>query len=350
MRQDASADFEIYTVVEGNSARVVVEALDKDAGFLNFLEFNAGVVQPNGKSIPLAFQQTGPGHYQAEFPIDQSGQFITNIGVNDAGKQRGMIHAGVSIPYSPEYRELSTNESLMRRIADTTGGRVLEMNPETDDVFNHDLPPSIARHDIWEDVLKWILLPLFLLDVAVRRLASWVAFSIFVEVILLAVLLFGLDYASGPFWGIVGVILLTHAIGWLIRWQSFIPMVEFFTHSVTALGRAGERSTVALDQLKSTRDRVRGEIKTPGTAHPGEPPEAAPDRSAKFDVAGKKTDAPVKDMKQALGAADIAKEAPEQKRKPAQADKTGDDSDVTSRLLKAKRRARDEFGEKKNDE
>ena len=37
MRQEAPANFEVYTKIEGAQGRVVVEALDKDASYLNFL-------------------------------------------------------------------------------------------------------------------------------------------------------------------------------------------------------------------------------------------------------------------------------------------------------------------------
>ena len=61
---------------------------------------------------------------------------------------------------------------------------------------------------VWNWTLAWLLLPLFLLDVAIRRLASWLAFSIVVEVVLIVVLLFGAGVAYGPWWGILGVLLL----------------------------------------------------------------------------------------------------------------------------------------------
>ena len=67
----------------------------------------------------------------------------------------------------------------------------------------------------------WLILPMFLLDVSVRRLASWLALSIAVEIRVLAVLLFGLDMRYG--WGVVGAIVLAELIGWTIRFPVHPP-------------------------------------------------------------------------------------------------------------------------------
>ena len=87
------------------------------------------------------------------------------------------------MPFSPEYRDLIPNESLLRKVADDTGGRWLEVEPEKAEVFSHNLPPTESKRAAWAWVLAWLLLPVFLLDVAVRRLASSLAFSIALELV-----------------------------------------------------------------------------------------------------------------------------------------------------------------------
>ena len=61
MRQESPANFETLTQIEGSRGRVVIDALDKDASYLNFLDLQARVVGPDSKSIPLRFTQTDQG-------------------------------------------------------------------------------------------------------------------------------------------------------------------------------------------------------------------------------------------------------------------------------------------------
>ncbi|HUU82032.1 MAG TPA: VWA domain-containing protein [Phycisphaerae bacterium] len=352
MRQEAPAEFETFTRIEGDTGRIVVEALDKDAGYLNFLQFKTNVIRPDQTVLPVQFTQTGPGHYEASFALDQTGPFIANVAVFEAGEYKGSIHTGAAVPFSPEFRELSTNEALLRQVADISGGRWLNMNPESDDVFSHDLPPTVARRPAWDWTLAWLLLPLFLLDVAIRRLASWLAFSIFVEAVVIVFMLWGLDLIHSSLLGVIGVLVLAELIGWAIRWRSIGPAIDGLTHTVNALTLAGARSEASLEQLKTTRDRVRDEQTGKRDAAPaGERADMpAPDAQARFDVGEKQAQAPVGDLHERLGGAKAEPGFVEKRRPPAPA-KAGEEEgpDVTSRLLEAKRRARKDMEEKKDD-
>ena len=67
--------------------------------------------------------------------------------------------------YSPEYRELKTNISLLENIARVTGGRVLE---PTDDVFDRNLPIPRSSAPVWDWLMLFAILA-FPLDVFVRK-------------------------------------------------------------------------------------------------------------------------------------------------------------------------------------
>jgi hypothetical protein len=259
------------------------------------------------------------------------------------------------VPFSPEFRELSTNEALLRQVARLSGGRWLNMDPETDDVFSHDLPPTVARRPAWDWTLAWLVLPLFLLDVAARRLASWLAFSIFVEGVVVVFMLWGLDLIYSSLLGVAGALILAELIGWSIRWRSIGPAIDALTHTVTALAPAGDRSGAALERLRSTRQRVRQEKTGKREAASGadQPEVPAPDARARFDVGGKQAQVPVSDLHEQLGGAKTEPGFVEKRRPPAtaktqEADQEG--PDVTSRLLKAKRRARKDMEDKKKEE
>ncbi len=356
MRQDTPANFDTYTRIEGNRGRIVVDALDKDATYLNDLQLRTKLLGPNNETIDQTFKQTGPGHYEAEFELDQAGQYLANVQILNRGQSMGTIRTGLSVPFSPEFRDLSPNEGLLREMADISGGRWLEgvtTRPLEAGIFNHDLPPSVSRRPAWDWVLTWLFLPLFLLDVAVRRLASWLALSIAVEAVVIVVLLFGFDLRYAPWWGIAGVVILAELLGWSIRFRYIGPMFDFFTHGVTVLAQAGERSEASLEKLRSKRDQVKEEL-AGSTRRVGrriaeevEPPlpgkrRGEPRASARAD-AMEAAGHPAGDLSEALGGAKTSKPVakPGESAKPTDRGQEENDG-AMSRLLRAKKRARDE--------
>ncbi len=346
MRQETPANFETFTKVEGNRGRIVIDALDKDASYLNFLNLRAKAIGPDNKAIPLEFSQTGPGHYEAEFDAEQAGQYLASIQVFERGKQRGTIRTGLSLPFSPEYRDLTPNEALLRQVSDITGGRWLDGPPQEANIFSHDLPPTEAKRPAWEWVLAWLILPAFLLDVSVRRLASWLALSIAVEIIVLFVLLFGLDMRYG--WGIAGAVILAELIGWTIRFRYIGPLFDFMTHTVTALARTGQRSEAALEQLKDTRERVREDLdvgKAERLERLGKEIGSIPIGAAagrRYDAGDEQEGKPAGNLHEALGGAKSAGAPARKHRKPAGAgdQKEDEQESAMDRLRKARDRAK----------
>jgi uncharacterized membrane protein/Mg-chelatase subunit ChlD len=354
MRQEAPTNLDVFTRVDGNKGRVVVDAVDKDAAALNMLSLPAVVIRPDQTVQPLMFQQTGPGHYEADFDVDQTGQFIANVGVNEGGEFKGSLQAGLSVPFSPEFKELRTNEALLRKVVETTGGRWHEniSEPERHDIFLHNIPPVLSRQPVWDWLIRWVFLPLFLLDVAVRRLASWLALSIVVELLIIVFLLFGVGTAYGPWWGKLGTVLFGELVGWTIRFRSIGPLIDFLTHTASVLGRTGERSTESLGQLKDVRERVRearphAELPTRGKG--GQPTEEeAPDRTRRFDAGDEATSKPAADLTDVLGGAQAQTPGTPARPPAPSGDKPADEGDVTGRLLRAKRRARQDMDDTKD--
>jgi hypothetical protein len=165
--------------------KVVVDALDKDDQFLNFLQVQGSVVDPDLKSIPLELVQTAPGRYEATVEnAEASGNYFVNLGYRGSGETHGVLSTGIAVPYSDEYRELRSNPSLMETIASVTDGSFtpwkttndnridLARTVESVDHFRRDeslvIPRSFAP--LWPSLL-WLAACLFLGDVAVRRIA-----------------------------------------------------------------------------------------------------------------------------------------------------------------------------------
>lgn len=345
MRQEAPANLDVFTRITGNEGTVVVDAVDKDSSALNMLSLPGVIIKPDQETEQLVFTQTGPGHYEAKFKVDQTGQYIANVAVSENGVAQGSIQTGVSVPFSPEFRELTTNVTLLEKVKDITGGRWHDdiSQAASHPIFDHDMPPTRAKEPIWEWMLAWVLLPLFLLDVAVRRLASWVAFSVAFELVLLVVLLFGAGIIHGPWWGTLGVIVLVELIGWSMRFRAIGPLIESLTSNVAVLGQAGERSTASIGQLKGVRDRVQDERTTETASKPAPRPSQAPDidRGARFDVGDDAAKIDAGDLRESIESGPATKkDQPQTPQQPNREGADADDEDATSRLLRAKKRAR----------
>ncbi|MGB9624566.1 MAG: VWA domain-containing protein, partial [Phycisphaerae bacterium] len=359
MRASGSSEFDVVTRLEGDRGRVVIEALRQDASFLNNMTFDprfSRVVTPDLTAKPIRPVQTGPGRYEATFDVKDNGNYLVSLKYDAPNHEGGILRTGLTMPYSPEYRELSANLPLMEQVRSATGGRMLTMDPLMDDLFHYKRPITLSRRPIWREMVLWALLPLFLLDVAGRRLASALALSIYAEATILAVLLGVCITAHASGWACVGAIILAEIVGWTIRRDYILPAIRFFTHSVWALGRAGQRSTEALAQLRTARNRVRSEMAEPQRRAEGKtedeqgpiPLEPAPDRGARFDVGDRKAAEAAGDLTEALGGAKpdampAGGGRPGGKAKGQAASQT----ELTARLLKAKRRAQQDMDARK---
>lgn len=369
-RQQASADFDVLTRMDGHRGQVVVEALNHEASFLNFLRISGRLMTPSLEQKPLAFVQTGAGRYEASFEVTEHGNYLMNMEYRAPNRQSGLIRAGLSMPYSQEFRDLASNLALLQNAAQRTGGRVLPgIDPQKEQVFSRNLPPVVSRQPMWRWVVAWVLLPLFILDVAGRRLASVLAMSVYVEVAVFVFMMAVLCTAHGPYHWEMGheyvtvlkqvliSLLIAEIVGWSIRRRAIRPTVEYLTAGARYLTRTSQRSKESLTQLKDVSERVRQELQS--TTPPPEairrkddkqdtsPLEPAPSPKTRFDM-GESAGGPAGDLSETLGSAAATKQqAPDQK----QADSTqqGPTEDLASRLRKAKRRAQDKLDDRKGD-
>jgi hypothetical protein len=170
---------------ENGRIKVVVDALDKNNEFLNFLQIQGNVMNPDLVSAPVELVQTAPGRYEATIEnAESSGNYFVNLGYRGQDKVQGVISSGVSVPYSDEYRELKSNPTSLETVATLTDGKVVSWKLTSDGRI--DLPRTIQEGDhfrrdpglinprafaaLWPTLL-WLAACLFLGDVAVRRIA-----------------------------------------------------------------------------------------------------------------------------------------------------------------------------------
>lgn len=172
-RSSQNDDVTLTAEVDGARARLKLEATSEGSLRAAAMQVSASVVGPDFKAVPLKLQQTSLGLFEAEFEAADAGDYMitTAYQVGASGALRkGIAHTGFSVPSSPEFRDLKSNEWLLEELARRSGGRILSM-ADAFRVFKPEpLPVLKTRRPLAEILLK-IACFLVLLDVAVRRLS-----------------------------------------------------------------------------------------------------------------------------------------------------------------------------------
>ena len=133
---------------DGGRIQVVVDALDPDDRFLNFLEIRGVMVRPDLSREPVTLVQTAPGRYEATVEkADARGNYFVTLGYTGPDQQASVLPpAGISVPYSDEYRELRSNPTALESVAELTGGAVLEWKDRDGRI---DMERTLAATDVF---------------------------------------------------------------------------------------------------------------------------------------------------------------------------------------------------------
>ncbi len=166
IRSVDKSPYQAWADIDGAQGRAVLEAIDREGNFVNFLKAEARVIGPGLDAVRLPMQQTAPGRYEVRFSAREVGQYVVNISYQDEQGATASQVAGVQVSYSPEYAELTPNEPLLARISEVTHGK---LKPEPQEAFVKREAGARRARDVWA-ALALIALLLFPLDVALRRL------------------------------------------------------------------------------------------------------------------------------------------------------------------------------------
>jgi uncharacterized membrane protein len=174
LRNLENSDFTTDVSVDKGEGQISTDALDAQGNYRNFLDLEGIVVSPKGQSMKVHLEQTGPGHYEAKFPTKEVGTYMLSLldktnGIDGKPIVRGQQVVGASINYSPEFAASEPNNNLLRRLAESGGGKVLEWDNPSENPFLHDRQKTFQPRDLWEWLLRFCVL-LFPLDVAIRRI------------------------------------------------------------------------------------------------------------------------------------------------------------------------------------
>jgi len=166
-----SLDCEVFADVQGRQVNINVEAIDAEGKFVQFANIDGQIIAPDMSTQALELTQFGPGQYQGRFQAAASGSYIVNLRHRKLGESAKTLftHTTVTIPFAPEFRDLSDNAALLVQVSDISGGRILHSDPNVANLFDYTglKFPETRLPLLRPLILIW--LALFLLDVAVRR-------------------------------------------------------------------------------------------------------------------------------------------------------------------------------------
>lgn len=174
--QNDAASLQVRTENVGNKIYIQADAINANSQFMDGLDAQASVVAANldGTKEQVTLQQTAPGHYEGYFTPSQPGSYLVNVqasGSDSTSKNNSQVNlsqvVGAVQSYSPEYLELGTNTVLLSQIASITNGQILS-KPEQ--AFSNSLNRNTQNSDLWPWLLLLAIL-LFPLDVGIRRIS-----------------------------------------------------------------------------------------------------------------------------------------------------------------------------------
>ena len=299
MRPSGSANIDIVTVAQGDTTDLIVTALDSAGNPLNFAHFAGRVAGPTRTGVTVSLSQTAPGRYEGSFPSGDPGSYQISLRYkapkrDGSGTEEGVAQAAVSRPFADEHRATKDNAGLLIQASERTGGRVLSDDPASADVFSreHTTQPTATR-PIWLAVAL-AGMGLFLVDVAVRRVR-------------------------------IDIPAMTRAVG---AW----------------FGRSKEASVARVDSLREARAQAQERMRAQGGSGavmptPDAPTNAPSAARTKFEADPASVTAASHDPTRRSEPTDLPRASTSQKQESSPTD--GSDESGMSRLMRAKRRARD---------
>jgi hypothetical protein len=159
---------------EADAVKIVTDLTSSEGNFLNHLKLKANVTAPNRGNAEQTLRQSAPGRYEGEFTPAERGIHFVTLYAEGNGNEPAIPVATVPYisPYPKEYRELKPNLPLLSRLAEETGGEMLDPEKFADGLKRLYTPTpgkgSQGRDTWWP--LAGASLFLFLADLVLR---SW---------------------------------------------------------------------------------------------------------------------------------------------------------------------------------
>ena len=143
--------FFVNTEVKDGRVQVVITALDKNDDYLNYMPIAAQAVGPDLAGTPVKIEQTAPGRYVGNFAANSSGSYMINV---LPGPGRAPVSTGITVPYSDEFRVLGTNQTMLDQLAhlEPKGGELGKSTEPLED--STQLEPLLEMNSFRHDLTK----------------------------------------------------------------------------------------------------------------------------------------------------------------------------------------------------
>jgi hypothetical protein len=161
MRRPDNEAFDFRVTRVGEKAHITVTATDRDGRSRNNLQPEVRVVAPDQTTSPIKSHQSGPGFYEAVFPLRQQGSYIFRaFDGNAAGAAQTLDYS-----YPDEYKFYPPDTAALKALSKETGGK---FEPDAADIFATDgerasVPVPLAPYLVLTALL------LYVTDVYLRR-------------------------------------------------------------------------------------------------------------------------------------------------------------------------------------
>ena len=178
---------DVQVDVRDGQAIVQADVYDPEDRFVNRLDLQGSrVLTPEKETLPLELEQTAPGRYRGRFAVSGRGEYLLSLVGRRGEAAIGPKSVGIALPYSAEYLGLDVNHALLTRLAERTGGQVLQAGApqEAAGVLYSPPPRAVGApgqgqplNDFW----PWFILAalcVFVAEIAVRQVslpAAWTA-------------------------------------------------------------------------------------------------------------------------------------------------------------------------------
>lgn len=152
-----------YVITHERGGTYTITDSSRQAAFLDI-----AIVDEAGQEVPFTSEPLAPG--KVRVTVDAKPGLVF-FGVSD--DKGGLFEAGVSVPYSDEYKPLAPNAALMTKLAERTGGKVLEQPEEA-------FRPQLFQSGEKKPIAEWLILAamvLFFIDITLRRFGMFKGFG-----------------------------------------------------------------------------------------------------------------------------------------------------------------------------
>ncbi len=155
LRETNNPNFDITTQIDGGKGKIVVDAVDEEGNFQNFIDFETTVIGPDFEPQKVTVSQVAPGRYEGEFPADEVGTYMVSmVTEEEEGTTPQFLTSGVSLSYSPEYETSRSAPEFLQKISEATNGKFIEEDIESYNPYTRDLVPAQRPIPLW----PWLLL------------------------------------------------------------------------------------------------------------------------------------------------------------------------------------------------